>query len=158
MDLGNFLVMRQELGLLAVFVVLLLFDIFAGETRAMRWFRPLAIVLFALHTVAGFFCCLPEGSAFGGMYITSRLTVLMKNILNLGTLVVFMQAGEWLRGRETAIREGEYYVITLATLLGMYLMVSAGNFMLLYIGIEMASLPTACLAAYNKPRQERNTS
>ena len=154
MDLGNFLVMRQELGLLAVFVVLLLFDIFAGETRAMRWFRPLAIVLFALHTVAGFFCCLPEGSAFGGMYITSRLTVLMKNILNLGTLVVFMQAGEWLRGRETAIREGEYYVITLATLLGMYLMVSAGNFMLLYIGIEMASLPTACLAAYNKYREK----
>ena len=36
MDLGNFLVMRQEFGLLAVFVVLLLFDIFAGETRAMR--------------------------------------------------------------------------------------------------------------------------
>lgn len=36
----------------------------------------------------------------------------------------------------------------------MYLMVSAGNFMLLYIGIEMASLPTACLAAYNKYREK----
>ena len=153
MDLGNFLVMRQELGLLAVFVVLLLFDIFAGETPAMKWFRPLAVGLFALHTAAGFLP-VPEGSAFGGMYATSRLTVLMKNVLNLGTLAVFLQAGEWLRGRETAIREGEYYVIALATLLGMYLMISAGNFMLLYIGIETASLPTACLAAYNKYREK----
>ncbi len=32
----------------------------------------------------------------------------------------------------------------------MYLMVSAGNFMMLYIGMEMASLPVACLVAFNK--------
>ncbi len=153
MDLGNFLVMRQELGLLAVFVILLLLDLFVSETRAMKWFRPAAILFFTLHTAAGFFH-VPEGTAFGGMYVTTPLAVLMKNILNLGLLVVFMQAGEWLRQQGTAIREGEYYIIALATLLGMYLMVSAGNFMLLYIGIEMASLPTACLAAYNKYKEK----
>ena len=106
MDLGNFLVMRQELGLLAVFVVLLLFDIFAGERvrcgGSGRWRLSFS------HCIpwpdSSVVC--PKG-ALGGMYITSRLTVLMKNILNLGTLVVFMQAGEWLRGRETAIREGD---------------------------------------------------
>ena len=154
MDLSNFLMMRQELGLVAVFAVLLIYDIFGGETHAMRWFRPLAITLFAIHTLAGFICPMPEGEAFGGMYVNSQLTVLMKNLLNLGVLLVFMQAGEWLRQEGTAIREGEYYVITLATLLGMYLMVSAANFMLLYIGIEMASLPAACLAAYNKYREK----
>lgn len=153
MDFSNFLMMRQELGLLAIFIVLLFFDIAAGGTRFMKWFRPVVIGLFALHTVAGFFP-MPEGMAFGEMYVTSRLTVLMKNILNIGTLIVFMQAGGWLRKPENAIREGEFYVITLATLFGMYLMISAGNFMLLYIGIETASLPAACLAAFNKYKEK----
>jgi NADH-quinone oxidoreductase subunit N len=75
---------------------------------------------------------------------------MMKNILNVATLIVVMQAGEWLRGEGTKIREGEYYTIMASTLFGMYLMVSSANFMLLYIGIEIASLPAACLAAYNK--------
>ena len=154
MDFSNFFIMRQELGLLAIFVILLVFDIFATETKAMKWFRPFAILLFTVQTLIGFLFQAPGGIAFGGMYVTSDLTVLMKNILNLGTLIVFLQAGEWLRKPENAIREGEFYVITIATLFGMYLMVSAGNFMLLYIGIEIASLPVACLAAYNKYKEK----
>ena len=153
MDFSNFLMMRQELGLLAAFVILLFFDIVAGGTRAMRWFRPVAIGLVALLTAWGFFPA-AQGAAFGGMYVSTPLTALMKNILNLATLIVLLQAGEWLRKPENAIREGEFYVITLATLFGMHLMVSAGNFMLLYLGIEIASLPMACLAAYNKYKEK----
>jgi NADH-quinone oxidoreductase subunit N len=149
----DFLMMRQELGLLAIFLILLTFDIFAGETRGMRWFRPLAVVLMVAQTVLGFLP-MPAGEAFGGMYTATPMTALMKNILNIATLMVFLQAGDWLRRGEQAIREGEFYVVMLATLLGMYLMVSAGNFMLLYIGLEMASLPMACLAAWNKYREE----
>jgi NADH-quinone oxidoreductase subunit N len=36
----------------------------------------------------------------------------------------------------------------------MYIMISANNFMLLYIGIETASLPLACLAAFNKYKEK----
>jgi NADH-quinone oxidoreductase subunit N len=149
----DFLMMRQELGLLAIFIILLTFDIIAGETRGMRWFRPVAVVLMAVHTALGFVPA-PAGEAFGGMYAASPTAAMMKNILNIGTLIVFLQAGAWLRRGEQAIREGEFYIVMLATLLGMYLMVSAGNFMLLYIGLEMASLPMACLAAWNKYREE----
>ncbi len=153
MDFSNFLMMHQELGLLSIFVILLFFDILASGTRYMRWFRAVAVGLMSLQTIFGFFP-MPEGAAFGGMYVTSDLTVLMKNVLNIGTLIVFMQAGRWLRQPENSIREGEFYVIATATLLGMYLMVSSGNFMLLYIGIEIASLPAACLAAFNKYKEK----
>ncbi len=153
MDFSNFLMMRQELGLLAIFVVLLFLDIFIGGTRHMKWFRAAAVGLMAVQTAAGFLP-MPEGTAFGGMYVTGDLTVLMKNVLNVATLIVFMQAGAWLRKPENSIREGEFYVIAIATLFGMYLMVSAGNFMLLYLGIEIASLPAACLAAYNKYKEK----
>lgn len=149
----DFLIMRQELGLLAIFVLLLGLDIVSRGGRSMQWFRPAAMTLLALHMVWGF---MPGqyGTAFGGMFVSTPLTAMMKNILNIATFVVLLQAGEWLRRGSQRIREGEYYVIVIATLIGMHLMVSAGHFMMMYIGLETASLPAACLAAYNKSREE----
>jgi NADH-quinone oxidoreductase subunit N len=150
MNFSDFLLMRQELSLLGVFLVLLVFDIFASE-RAKSSLHLLACVLIAAHTVIGF-VPVAEGTAFGGIYIQTSITAVMKSILNVGTLLVFLQSGKWLRGIPQ--RQGEFYVITLATLLGMYLMISSANFMMLYIGIETASLPLACLAAFDKYRQK----
>ena len=45
-------------------------------------------------------------------------------------------------------------MLTVLTLLGMYLMISAGNFLLFYIGLETASLPIAALVAFNKYKHE----
>jgi NADH-quinone oxidoreductase subunit N len=149
MDFSGFLMMHHELGLLAIFLAAVSMDIVAGDGAAMRWFRPVIVALFAVQTVWGFLPH-PEGMAFGEMYIAGPLQSMMKNILNIATLVVLLQGGEWLRSPENSMREGEFYGILLATLFGMYLMVSAGNFMLLYLGIELASLPVACLAAWNK--------
>lgn len=154
MDFNNFTLMQQEGGLIAVFLLLLVYDIFAPD-RGRKWIRPLACVLFGIHTLAGFVLPLSTGESFGGMYLSSDMTIMMKNILNIGVWLVFLQSGHWLRSTdELKMREGEFYVISLVTLLGMYLMISAGNFMLLYIGIEMASLPVACLAAFNKYKEK----
>ncbi len=152
MDFGNFVMLWQEGGLVAVFVLLLGCDIVAGEGMR-RWFRGVACGLMALQLAWGF-SGLATGEAFGGMFIGTQLGVMMKNVLTLGALLVFMQGGEWLRGKELQIREGEFYVIMTATLLGMYLMISAGNLMMLYVGIETASLPLACLAAYDKYKEK----
>ena len=43
-------------------------------------------------------------------------------------------------------------MLTLSTLLGMYFMVSAGSFILFYVGLELASIPMACLVAFDKYR------
>lgn len=153
MDFSNFLKLNQEAGLIVVFLALLIYDICTAD-GGKRWFRPVACILFAVHTAAGFFLT-PTGEAFGGMYVSTDMTILMKNILNLATLFIFMQSGQWLRsGADIRQREGEYYTITLATLFGMYIMISSTHFMLLYIGIETASLPLACLAAFDKYKEK----
>ncbi|MDR1975109.1 MAG: NADH-quinone oxidoreductase subunit N [Bacteroidales bacterium] len=151
MDFGNFLIMRQEVGLMLIFLIMLVLDIFASEKSCIRkYFQPVACILFLVHTVFGFLFP-SEGTAFGGLYVTSSLTTWMKHILDLGVLFMFLQSGSWLHSTDALKRRaGEFYVISLATLLGMYIMVSAGNLMMLYIGIETASLPMAILAAYNK--------
>jgi len=152
MDFTNFLIMRQETGLLVVFLILFLYDLIAsGKARA--WIYPLACLLFAGQTAYGFFFS-PVGEAFGGLYVCSPMTILMKNILNIATLIVFLQSYSWLHSNNVRHQRGEFFTIILVTLLGMYIMVSAGNFMMLYIGMETASLPLACLAAFNKYKEQ----
>ena len=46
----------------------------------------------------------------------------------------------------------EFYVLTLSTLFGMYLMISAGHFLMFFIGLETASIPMAALIAFDKYR------
>ncbi|MDR0505796.1 MAG: NADH-quinone oxidoreductase subunit N [Dysgonamonadaceae bacterium] len=155
MDFSNFLLMGQEIGLTVVFLLLFCYDIIASERTKNRWFHWVACSEFAILTVWGFLPK-PAGEAFGGMFISSDLTVLMKNILNIATLLVFLQSYSWLNkeSKENSLRRSEFFTITLITLLGMYMMISAGNFMMLYIGMETASLPLACLAAFNKYKEK----
>lgn len=153
MDFSNFAYMGQEIGLVILFVLLFFYDTFGSE-KSKRYFQGIACGLFAVHTIMGFLPCIKLGEAFGGMYVNTPMTVFMKNILNIATLMIFLQSKSWLASPNTIQRRGEFFTITLVTLLGMYLMVSAGNFMLLYIGMETASLPLACLAAFDKYKEK----
>ena len=91
-----------------------------------------------------------DGEVFGGMYLYKPVYGIVKSILAIGTLIVFLQADTWLRREDTSFKRGEFYVLTLSTLLGMYFMISAGHFLMFFIGLELASVPMACLVAFDK--------
>ena len=63
-------------------------------------------------------------------------------------------AQSWLVKDEVKAVSGEFYTLTLSTLLGMYMMMSSGNFLMFFLGLEMASVPMACMVALNKYRNE----
>jgi proton-translocating NADH-quinone oxidoreductase, chain N len=111
----------------------------------------LPVVLLTIHTlitiVPG-----PVADAFGGMYHNQPIQSIVKSILSIGTLIVFLMAHEWMRRPDTAIKQGEFYILTLSTLLGMYFMISAGHFLMFFIGLETASIPMAALVAFDKYR------
>jgi len=148
MDLSNYLLMKQEMSLLVVFLILIVYDLFASE-KWRKYFQPVACLFFLAHTVYGFF---PQalGTSFSGMYVSNAAEIAIKNILNIGVLLLFLQSNGWLSKAETSFKRGEFYMLTLLTLFGMYLMISSGNFILFYIGLETASLPMAALAAFDK--------
>jgi len=77
---------------------------------------------------------------------------IVKSVLNVGTIIVFLLAHEWLAREDTFIKQGEFYILTLSTLLGMYFMISAGHFLMFFIGLETASVPMAALVAFDKYR------
>lgn len=150
MDLSNYLLMKPELSLLVVFLILIFYDLFASE-NAKKYYFPVSCVLFLVHTVYCFFIK-DNGSSFGGMYISGPTQLMMKCVLNIGVFLIFLQANEWLSKAESIFKRGEFFMLTILTLLGMYLMISSGNFLLFYIGLETASLPIAALVAFDKYR------
>ena len=154
MDYSQFLAMKQEIGLLVVFLLVFLYDTFASA-RAAGATGWVAVGLFALFTIFGFCPCVSESAeAFAGMYSTNPVMAAIKNILNVGTLIIMIQAIRWAKQDVVAIRRGEFYELILLTLFGMYLMISSRHFLLFVIGLETASLPLAAMVAFDKHRYE----
>lgn len=141
--------MQAELSLILVIVIMLLADLIikAPNHKALQTLAcGLTLIQLLMNLVP------TTAEAFGGMYQSSPMASVVKTILTAGTLLVFMQAERWLEREDTRFKAGEFYLLTLSTLLGMYYMVSAGNFLMFYIGLELASIPMACLVAFDKYR------
>ncbi len=140
--------MRYELLLAFVMLIILVSEILAGKnTRHLH--LSIYTGLFALITVIGFLP-LSSGSLFGESFQTNPTYALLKDILNIGTLVVLLQAHTWMRSDKNKNKTAEFYLLIFSTLIGMYFMISAGNLLMFYLGLELASIPLAILAAYEK--------
>lgn len=148
MSLGTFLIMRHELLLIAAALLVLIAELFWNPKKKGS-ISLFSIIVFAIVTIAGFIPS-PEGSLFGGMYISAPSRLIMKNILNIGALLIFIQSVSWLKKEENSEKVSEYFLLLISTLTGMNFMISAGHFLIFYIGIELAVIPIAALAAYER--------
>lgn len=143
--------MPQELGLLLVFLLVFLYDLFLPK-KAQSGLAAFTAVVFAIFTIAAPF--MTAAPAFSGMFEGNTATSAVKCVLNIGMLIVLVQSVKWANSEFIIVRRGEFYSLLLVTLLGMYFMVSARHFLLFIIGLEMASLPIAALVAFDKRRYE----
>lgn len=150
MNYIQFFEMRPEASLIGIYLVIFLYDLFTtGHNR--HYFHPFV----CLSTLLLTFLTLSDRSSmtlFGGMYESNAMIVFMKAILAFGSMLVVLQSHKWLRDKNTFYKQGEFYILLLSTLVGMYFMLSARHFLLLFVGVELASLPLACLVAFDKYR------
>lgn len=149
MNYFQFLNMIPEAGLVVVLVVLFLADLIM---KCKRTVGLMAIILLAAQTVL---CALTgPAEAFEGLYVSTAAAGVMKTILTLGSLIVVIMAQPWLADPKTKRYAGEFYVLLVSTLLGMYVMMSSGHFMLFFLGLEMASVPLGCMVALDKHKRD----
>lgn len=148
MNYSDFFKMIPEASLIAVLIILFVADFASANKEVRKWFNPLASVLMLANTII---CLLSMDAqtAFGGMYVTSYAVNVMKAILSFGTFIVVLQSRVWAVKSE---KEGEFYMLIVSTLLGMMMMMSSGNFLMFFLGLEMASVPLACAVAFDKYR------
>jgi len=151
MNYSEFLKMIPEIAFSAALIVVFLADFFCPKNGRERITTQGIIATVLLLATLGLTAVSEPASAFGGLYVTTPAINVMKVILTFGTLIVIIMARPWL---ETRIKlAGEFLMLVISTLLGMFMMMSSGNFLLFFLGLEMASVPMACLVAFDKHKK-----
>ncbi len=141
------ILMKQEMALIVLIFILMFLKL--GKDRSNVGYMNIVNVLLLLNLVLGFIWN-REGMLFNEMFRTNRLMVLEKNILNLGMLIISMQSYSWLK---THKHVPEFYILLLSTMLGMFFMISGGNLLMFYLGLELSTIPLAAAANFDLTRR-----
>ncbi|MEO5341198.1 MAG: NADH-quinone oxidoreductase subunit NuoN [Magnetococcus sp. MYC-9] len=137
-----------EILLALLAMALLLLSAWSGrESRGRIGSLAIAGILLVLAVLATQTTTAPS-TTFGGHFIDDNLTRFMKLLLLAATALPLLMARDFLRRHD--LDSGEFFVLSLFSLLGAMTMVSAGSFMVLYLGVELMSLPIYVLAAYQR--------
>jgi NADH-quinone oxidoreductase subunit N len=138
-----------EMYLTAAICVLLMADVFFGEKH-----RGLAPTLTLLILAGGafitaFYADVPERVLlFSESYVADPLAGLLKLFGFVTIAVALLYSREYLDRRGMML--GEYYVLALTSLLGIFVMVSANSLLTVYIGIELMSLSLYAMVAFDR--------
>jgi NADH-quinone oxidoreductase subunit N len=136
-----------EIGLGVLLLVVFVAGLLArGEDR--RGIAGLATAG-VLVLAVGSMLVAPAGSALGGMFVQDGLAVFAKRLFLVATFIGLL-AGLSLPDRVFARRAAEYHLLLLTSLLGMLVLASARDLILLFIAFELMSIPLYVLAGFLK--------
>jgi NADH-quinone oxidoreductase subunit N len=86
--------------------------------------------------------------SFGDMFVVDNLAVLLKMIILLGAGLSVLLTDRWLDGHEQT--SGGFHALILLSVAGMMFFVSAADLVLLFLGLELMSIPIYVLAASDR--------
>jgi NADH-quinone oxidoreductase subunit N len=138
-----------EMYLTGAICLLLLVDVFAGEKR--KYVAPtFTLVLLAVGALITFMYANVSGRVllFGESYVADPLAVMLKLFGFLTIALALLYSREYLDRR--GMMRGEYYVLSLTSLLGIFVLVSANSLLTVYIGVELMSLSLYAMVAFDR--------
>lgn len=136
-----------EMILASMGLVVLMMSVFIskGRQQIVAWtsIATLAVVACSLVSVSG-----QEASmTFYGYFELDAFATYAKLLMLLATGLAMFLSINYIKDLENV---GEYYTLMLFSLLGMMLMVSATNFVIMYLGLELMALCIYVLVAYQR--------
>ena len=144
----DFMPAMPEIFLLSMVCVIMIIDLFLkDESRGATYILSLITLMSsALLCFANF----PEQSisTFNGSFILDPMASILKMAICIIVIAVFIYAKDYLKDRN--IYKGEYFTLGLFGVLGMMVMVSAGNFLTVYLGLELLSLSMYAMIAMQR--------
>lgn len=137
-----------EMVVLGMACLVLVVDAFLGGRRGHITFYLVQVTL----VLALYLTLQSSGQgvahAFGGGFVHDPMSVVLKSTIAVLIAVVFFYSRSYLH--ERGLHQGEFYVLGLFAMLGMMVLVSAGNLLVLYLGLELFSLSTYAMVAFNR--------
>ena len=149
LSLQSFAPAIAEIFLAFAICVILMAEVFAGERRS-----GLTGTLSLLALAAGAALTVRYGHVthrtllFDGMYVADELSFVLKLVGFLFVAVALLYSRTYLRNRN--ILRGEYYVLALTALLGIFVLVSANNLVTVYLGVELLALSVYAMVAFDR--------
>jgi NADH-quinone oxidoreductase subunit N len=138
-----------EIYLVAAICAILLVDVFAGDKRhgLTSNVTLLALAVGAALTVH-YGHVTHHSILFDGMYVADELGYFLKLAGFLIVAVVLLYSRSYLENRD--ILRGEYYVLALTALLGIFVLISANSLLTVYIGVELLALSVYAMVAFDR--------
>lgn len=93
-------------------------------------------------------------SLFDGRYVIDDYALILKGLFVLASYVVVLMSQTELE--EGGYYQGEYYIMLLCATLGMVMMASARDLISIFIALELLSIPSYMMAAWNKRARRSN--
>jgi NADH-quinone oxidoreductase subunit N len=145
----NLYAAAPEIFLLAAACAVLVIDLFVPDARRNLTYALTLAVLAAAGAICWYFLDRDVVQyAFGGMYVTDPMANLLKLFAALGVGLMLVYAQGYARDR--GIWKGELFTLSLFVLLGVFVMVSANNLLVVYLGLELQALSMYALVALRR--------
>ena len=137
-----------ELILTITILAALITDLFVkkSKTNMIGWVLGVGLVVVGLsvHNLSS----VPPTTLFLDMIVIDPFSSFMKIVIILSTLLVIVAS--WVNDELEKYRKGEYFTIMGIMVMGLFLMTSSIDIIMLYISIEVVSIMSFVLAAYLK--------
>ena len=138
-----------EMFLTFAICAVLLIDVFAGhKRRALTGTLTLVALAVTAALVVGVGQVDSREVLFGGLYVADPVAVVLKLAALLFVAIVLMYSRSYMTLRGTA--GGEYYVLALTALLGIFVLASANSLLTVYIGVELLALSVYAMVAFDR--------
>jgi NADH-quinone oxidoreductase subunit N len=145
----NVLAALPEIVLLVATCVLLVVDLFITDARRnVTYLLTLAILVVTGAVTWMFLSGGVVTYAFGGMFVTDPMANVLKLFAIVAVALVLVYAQSYARDR--GLWKGELFTLTLFALLGIMLMISANNLLVIYLGLELQALSLYTLVALRR--------
>ncbi|MDQ3045471.1 MAG: NADH-quinone oxidoreductase subunit N, partial [Chloroflexota bacterium] len=141
-----------QLIVFALAMVLLALDAFLPRGRHFVWLTALSLLSYAGSMLALVWQDERNASTFYGLFRADGLTVFLSVIILVAAILTVMVSASYVENLEGRMPLGEFYVLLAFSVLGALLVASAGDLIMIYVGIELSSLATYILTAFAKRR------
>ncbi|MGN2244312.1 NADH-quinone oxidoreductase subunit NuoN [Frateuria sp. GZRR33] len=150
-NLNDIMIMLPEFYLVAAACLLLLLDAWMKpeQRNILHWVSILVVLVGIYLVVAG----QPDVTvtAFGGMFVRDAAAEILKVFALLCTALIFVFSRPYMQERK--LFQGEFYTLMIFATIGAMLLVSAGNLVMVYLGLELLTLCSYGLVALNRDSQ-----
>jgi len=147
-----FELMVPQLIVFGLAIVLLLADAFVPRRTHFTLLTAISLIGYAAAMVALYWQDDKNDTTFGGMFRADGLTVFLPVIILSAAIVSVMISASYVETLEGRMPLGEFYVLLAFSVLGALIVAAAGDLIVVFVGIELASLATYVLTAFAKRR------